>query len=97
MKTSRLVVLLFACIVSIATFAQKQTFSGTVKDSNGDAVIGASVVQKGTSVGTITDLDGNFSINVEPGQTLTVSFVGYKTVYRVNQQVQVGCKVRHNV
>ena len=80
MKTSRLVVLLFACIVSIATFAQKQTFSGTVKDSNGDAVIGASVVQKGTSVGTITDLDGNFSINVEPGQTLTVSFVGYKTV-----------------
>lgn len=80
MKKSRLVILLFALMMSIASFAQKQTFSGTVVDSNGDAVIGASVVLKGTSVGSITDLDGHFTINVEPGQTLTVSFVGYKTV-----------------
>ena len=80
MKKSRLVILLFALMMSIASFAQKQSFSGTVVDSNGDAVIGASVVLKGTSVGSITDLDGHFTINVEPGQTLTVSFVGYKTV-----------------
>jgi hypothetical protein len=50
MKKSRLVILLFTLMMSIASFAQKQTFSGTVVDSNGDAVIGASVVLKGTSV-----------------------------------------------
>ena len=76
MKKSRLVILLFALVMSIASFAQKQSFSGTVMDSNGDPVIGASVVLKGTSVGSITDLDGHFTINVEPGQTLTISFVG---------------------
>ena len=80
MKTSRLVILLFAWLLSIASFAQKQTFSGTVVDSNGEPIIGASVVQKGSSNGSITDLDGNFSVSVEPGQLLTVSFVGYKTV-----------------
>ena len=80
MKTNRLVILLFTWMMSIATFAQKQTFSGTVVDSSGEPIIGASVVQKGSSNGSITDLDGNFSISVEAGQALTVSFVGYKTV-----------------
>ncbi len=55
--------------------------SGTVVDSNGEPIIGASVVVKGTSNGTITDLDGNFSINdVSETSQLTVSYIGYKPV-----------------
>lgn len=54
---------------------------GTVVDSNGDPIIGASVLVKGTSNGTITDLDGNFSINDVPETAqLTVSYIGYKAV-----------------
>lgn len=53
---------------------------GVVKDINGDAIIGASVVVKGTTNGVITDLDGNFSLsNVKKGATLEISFVGYIT------------------
>ena len=52
-----------------------------VKDANGETVIGASVVVKGTGTGTITDIDGNFSIpNVARGATLEISFVGYQSV-----------------
>ena len=54
---------------------------GTVVDSNGDPISGASVLVKGTSNGTITDLDGNFSINDVPETAqLTVSYIGYKAV-----------------
>ena len=78
MKKSRLVILLFTLMMSIASFAQKQTFSGTVVDSNGDAVIGASVVLKGTSVGAITDLDGNITIKVQGDNPIVVSYLGMK-------------------
>lgn len=54
---------------------------GKVVDSAGEPIIGASVVVKGTTNGTITDMDGNYSIhNVEQGATIEVSFVGYKTM-----------------
>ena len=60
---------------------QKQTVSGIVKDAAGDPIIGANIREKGNpSNGTITDIDGNFSIKVAPGATLEVSFIGYKTV-----------------
>ena len=53
---------------------------GTVKDKTGETVIGASVVLKGnSSVGTITDIDGNFSLSVPAGSTLVISYVGMKT------------------
>ena len=54
---------------------------GIVKDATGESVIGASVIVKGTTNGTITDLDGNFSLpNVPKGSTIKISFVGYKTL-----------------
>jgi iron complex outermembrane receptor protein len=53
--------------------------SGTVKDIKGESVVGANVVIKGTSKGTVTDIDGNFTIEAEIGQTLVVSFTSYKT------------------
>ena len=81
MKTGRfLLVLLTLLMMSISTFAQKQNFSGTVLDDSGMPIIGASVVEKGSSNGAITDIDGNFTLSVEPGTTLVVSYLGYKSV-----------------
>lgn len=55
------------------------TFSGVVKDSGGEPLIGASVLVKGTSNGTMTDLDGNFKITANDGAVLQISYVGYKS------------------
>lgn len=80
MKKSRyLFMLLTLLFMSMAAYAQKQTYSGVVVDSNNEPVIGASVVQKGTTNGAITDYDGNFKIAVTSDATLTVSYIGYKT------------------
>ena len=57
---------------------QQKAVSGIVTDAEGP-VIGATVMEKGTSNGTVTDIDGKFSLNVKPGATLVVSYVGYKT------------------
>ncbi|WP_258103451.1 TonB-dependent receptor [Marinoscillum sp. MHG1-6] len=54
--------------------------TGKVLDENGLGLPGATVVEKGTTNGTITDVDGNYSINVSEGATLLISFVGYKSV-----------------
>lgn len=68
-------------VVAVTGFAQSRTVSGTVIDKTGEAVIGASVVVRGTTNGTITDFDGNFTLqNVPVNGTIQVSFVGYKTV-----------------
>ena len=68
--------LLISCPLSI--FAQNKTLTGTVRDAI-DVVIGASVTVKGDkSIGTITDMDGNFSLEVAPNSILVVSFIGYK-------------------
>ncbi|WP_294617919.1 TonB-dependent receptor [uncultured Bacteroides sp.] len=58
---------------------QTQTVNGLVMDVNGEPVIGASVVEKGTTNGGITDIDGKFTLNVKPGAVLQISFVGYRT------------------
>ena len=58
---------------------QKQSVSGVIKDATGEPVIGASVLEKGTTNGTITDFDGRFTLNVIPGTTLIISYIGYKT------------------
>lgn len=55
-----------------------RTVTGTVVDPYGEPVIGASVLEKGTTRGTITDLDGRFSLDVAPGAVLSVSYIGYK-------------------
>ena len=59
---------------------QSETATGVVKDGTGETVIGASVIVKGTTNGTITDFDGNFSLsNVKKGDIIQISFVGYQT------------------
>lgn len=57
---------------------QTQTITGLVVDTNNEPVIGASVVEKGTTNGIVTDMDGKFTLNVRPGATLKISFVGYQ-------------------
>ena len=68
--------LLFA---STLLYAQTEA-SGTVVDETGEGVIGATVMEKGTSNGTVTDFDGNFKLNVASGATLVISYIGYDNV-----------------
>ena len=79
MKQSRLLLLFVALLVSAMSFAQNKPYSGTVVDSQGEPIIGASVVQQGTSQGSVTDIDGNFKVSVAPGSTLVISYIGYNT------------------
>ena len=58
---------------------QNQSVSGIVTDANGEPVIGASIVEKGTANGCITDVDGRFTLDVKPGAVLKISFVGFQT------------------
>lgn len=55
------------------------TVEGTIKDDNGEPLIGVSVLIKGTSLGTITDIDGNFTLEAKKGDMLEISYIGYKT------------------
>ncbi|MDR0940406.1 MAG: TonB-dependent receptor [Mediterranea sp.] len=80
-----LFVLIGAFLLSVTTAnAQNLTVKGNVKDINGEAIVGASVVRQGTSHGTISDIDGNFQLNVPADAILVVSYVGYE-----NQTVNV--------
>lgn len=56
---------------------QKRKISGRVTDKNGEAIIGANIIEVGTTNGTVTDLDGNFSIEVGDEATLRISYIGY--------------------
>ena len=80
----RMMVCLIEMLLPMCMFAQQITVQGVVKDQTGETVIGASVMEKGTTNGTITGIDGDFSLNMSSNGTLVVSFVGYKT-----QEVQV--------
>ncbi|MBQ7210755.1 MAG: TonB-dependent receptor [Paludibacteraceae bacterium] len=76
-KLFSLVVVLFAC--SLSMFAQ-QTVSGIVVDTNGDPIIGAAISEVGTTSGTISDFNGQFTLQVAKDAQLRISYVGYKAV-----------------
>lgn len=69
---------------------QTRTVSGQVVDSNGESIIGANIVEKGTANGTITDFDGKFSLKVAPNATLVISYIGYKTIEMKASEVKAG-------
>ncbi len=72
--------LLLLCLgLPFQALAQKQSVTGTIVEANGEPVIGATVMEKGTANGTSTDIDGKFTINVNPKGTLVISYVGYVT------------------
>ena len=81
---------IFAAPSTDTALAVQQTkkITGTVSDAMGP-IIGANVLEKGTANGVITDIDGNFTLNVKPGATLVVSFIGY-----VSQEIKVTNQTR---
>lgn len=77
--SQRVLTIALLLVVSMTAFAQSKTVTGKIVDSNGEPIIGASAIVKGTSNGGITDIDGNFTIkNVPENVTIQVSYVGYK-------------------
>ena len=74
--------------------AQQQThvLTGRIVDNNGEAIIGANVVVKGTTNGTVTDIDGNFSIEADPNSVLNISYIGY-----LSKEIVVGNQKTINV
>ena len=77
-QLKKLILSLLTLLTSTMMYAQSE-ISGTVVDATGESVIGATVMEKGTSNGTITDFDGNFKIKVKEGAILVVSYIGYQT------------------
>ncbi len=70
---------LLLAFFAISIYAQNVTVKGSVKDQLGDPVIGATVKVLGSSTGTVTDIDGNFSISCSPNATLEFSYIGFST------------------
>ena len=75
-QLKKLILSLTVLLTSTIVYAQTQ-ISGTVVDATGEAIIGATIMEKGSSNGTITDFDGNFTIKVNEGTTLVISYIGY--------------------
>ncbi|NND30980.1 MAG: TonB-dependent receptor [Saprospiraceae bacterium] len=91
--TKKVMGMLTLCLLSTLTlFGQSRTITGTVVDVNGQPLIGATILVKGTTVGTVTDLDGAFTLEVEPGSILDVSFTGY-----TNQEITIGDQTTLNI
>ncbi|MDR1747366.1 MAG: TonB-dependent receptor [Tannerella sp.] len=87
-----LCLLCILCMGTLTAFGQKRV-NGTVTDATGEAVIGANVVERGTTNGSITDIDGKFSLNVTGSNAvLQISFVGY-----VTQEIVVGNQTTLNI
>ena len=80
-----------AATEAVASVQQTRQATGHVVDSQGP-LIGATVMEKGTNNGTVTDFDGNFVLNVKPGATLIISYVGYES-----QEVKAGDNIRVNL
>ena len=76
----RLFMIFFCMLWTLGLFAQStREVKGVVKDPTGETVIGASVLEKGTTNGTITDFDGNFVLTVSENAVLQISYIGYQT------------------
>ena len=84
--------ILLGCLLSFNVMAQVKAISGLVTDVTGEPVIGASVVEVGTTNGVITDLNGKFSLKVAPNSQFLVSYIGYK-----QQTIKVGSESTYNI
>jgi len=79
MKQLKRALLSFSLLLSSTLLYARAEINGTVVDPTGETVIGATVMEKGTSNGTVTDFDGNFKLKVEAGKTLVISYIGFLT------------------
>lgn len=93
LKNMRITLLMLFVAISLGVSAQSITLSGNVKDADGEPVIGASVIEKGkTANGSITNLDGNFTLNLSSNATIVISYIGMQT-----QEIPVKGKTKINV
>ena len=74
-----LLMFIVGLFLSVNTFAQQIVVKGIVKDTTGEPIIGANVIVKGTTNGTIADFDGNFLLNANKGDIIIISFIGYRS------------------
>ena len=74
-----LLMFIVGLFLSVNTFAQQIVVKGIVKDTTGEPIIGANVIVKGTTNGTITDFDGNILLNANKGDIIIISFIGYRS------------------
>lgn len=79
MRQKRITTLALSLLSAAVMQAQNQVFTGTVTDANGEPVIGATVKEKGSTRGTVTDIDGHFTFQGNAGSKLTVTYVGYES------------------
>lgn len=87
LRVPRMLLMLVLILIGTSVFAQTKQVTGVVKDATGETVIGASVVEKGTTNGVITDFDGVFKLTVSENAVLQISYIGYQT-----QEVKVAGK-----
>lgn len=87
LRVPRTLLMLVLILIGTSVFAQTKQVTGVVKDATGETVIGASVVEKGTTNGVITDFDGVFKLTVSEDAVLQISYIGYQT-----QEVKVAGK-----
>lgn len=80
-------------VAAVKTVQQTKTISGQVVDSKGETIIGANIMEKGTTNGTITDFDGKFTLNVSSNATLVISYIGYQSVEIPASELKAGMKV----
>lgn len=71
--------ILFFCVFTVQMRAQTINVQGVVKDASGEPIIGATVIELGTSNGTVTDIEGNFTLKVPSKSTISISYIGYMT------------------
>ncbi len=90
MRKILLLTMVFFCAISV--LIAQRTVSGKVADNTGETLLGVNVVIKGTTIGTITELDGSYRLQVEDGATLVFSYVGFES-----QEVQVGSRTTVDV
>ena len=91
------VLMVFLLVLSSSSWAQKKTIQGIVTDETNEPVIGANVVIKNTSIGTITGIDGQYRIEAPANATLVFTFVGYNPIEeKVNGRTQINVSMKSN-
>lgn len=91
------ILMVFLLTLSSPSWAQKRTISGIVTDETNEPVIGANVVIKNTTVGTITGIDGQYRIEAPDNAILVFSFIGYNSIEeKVNGRTQINVSMKSN-
>ena len=90
--TKRAALTVLSSMLCLVAFAQNHQVTGTIRDAAGEPMIGVNVLEKGTTNGTITDFDGNYSLSVNGDGTLVFSYIGFQS-----QEIAVANKTKIDV